>query len=337
MTVSRRPDFALSQLPQAELLARLQIASEAVSFAKTLPEVKDVRDRIAAIEGYLRQHDTSVQVINETTLLKLRAERRLGEMLSAMPKNDGGRPKTGDTVSPVLKPPKLADLGIQKKQSERWQKVAALPAALVEEKIDQATARGEAISAKEVVKQARKDVQPLVREPAPMPTGKFSVIYADPPWQTDFRRGDDRDVENHYPTMPLEAICALDVPSICAADCVLFLWATQPLLPVAFEVIRNWGFHYKTGAVWHKTGAGMGYYFRVDVEHLLVATHGQPGVPDPSDRVSSLISAPKSRHSEKPAMVRQIIEKMYPNGKRIELFGRGEEPEGWSFWANEAR
>ena len=88
----------------------------------------------------------------------------------------------------------------------------------------------------------------------------------------------DRGGRNHYPTMSLEEIKALDVAAIAADDCVLFLWATAPMLPQALEVMAAWGFAYETQFVWVKDRVGTGYWFRNRHELLLVGVKGEnPG------------------------------------------------------------
>lgn len=333
---AKRPEVPDSVLPLASLLARLQQANEALAAATTLPDLKEVRDKIAAIESYVRQRDRSAAAINEATRLKLRAERRLGELLARAPKNGGGRPKTSNTVLQVSSPPpRLDDLGISRQQSYRWRKIAALPAAVVEAKIDAATERGEAVSAERVVRQTVKETRPEVPPSPPLPHGVFDLIYADPPWEDDFERGGSRDVQNHYPTMPLAEIKAKEVPSLCHKDCVLFLWARSPMLPEALDVLAAWGFTYKASMVWEKTGMGQGFYARVNHEILLIGTRGRPGIPAPGDRPGSVVSTSKHRHSEKPDAFREIIERMYPNKKRLELFARDASRPGWSYWGNE--
>jgi len=102
---------------------------------------------------------------------------------------------------------------------------------------------------------------------------KYDVIYADPPWKYGFSKSDSRKIENQYPTMTTEEICELSVPS--KDNSVLYLWATAPKLLEAMKVIYNWGFEYKTCAVWDKEIVGMGYWFRGQHELLLVATKGK--------------------------------------------------------------
>jgi len=163
---------------------------------------------------------------------------------------------------------------------------------------------------------------------------RFTVIYADPPWEYEHTKTDNRRIENHYPTMPLDAICALPVDSVAAADCVLFVWATSPKLAEAMRVIDAWGFTYRTSMVWVKDKIGMGYYARQRHELLLIATRGTLPVPDPAVRPDSVVEAPRLEHSAKPHIFYSLIEAMYPDMPRLELFARNTRP-GWTAWGNE--
>jgi N6-adenosine-specific RNA methylase IME4 len=163
----------------------------------------------------------------------------------------------------------------------------------------------------------------------------YPVIYADPPWRYDYSATDSRQIENQYPTMSIEEICELPVGDIATDDCVLFMWATSPKLAESMEVIKSWGFTYKTCAVWDKKKIGMGYYFRQQHELLLVATRGNIPPPPVAARVSSVISESRSEHSKKPECFYDIIEAMYPDLQKIELFCRSPH-EGWSVWGNQS-
>lgn len=172
----------------------------------------------------------------------------------------------------------------------------------------------------------------IFKKANPMPKEKFDIIYADPPWQyTEAVK--NRKIENHYPTMDIEDICNLKVPS--ADDCILFIWATASKLPDGLRVLNKWGFEYKTGAVWDKKRTGMGYYFRGQHEHLLVGRKGKPGVPDAGDRLPSVIESIRTEHSAKPDIVYEMIEKMYPGRSYLELFARRKFDDRWVVWGNE--
>lgn len=161
---------------------------------------------------------------------------------------------------------------------------------------------------------------------------RYNVILCDPPWRYDFAETKNREIENQYPTMTLEEIKGLNVPA--DDDCVMFMWATAPKLEQAFEVLKAWGFTYKTCAVWDKELIGMGYWFRGQHELLLVGVRGSPGVPAPENRFSSVIRARREGHSKKPDRVYEMIEKMVPNKNYLEMFARRKR-ENWSVWGNQ--
>jgi N6-adenosine-specific RNA methylase IME4 len=161
---------------------------------------------------------------------------------------------------------------------------------------------------------------------------KYQVIYADPPWRYRVTISRNRRVENHYPTMAIEEICALKVPS--ADDSVLFLWGTAPLMFEAFRVMEAWGFEYQTLAVWNKVSMGMGYWLRGQCELLLIGTRGQIDAPPEARSVSSVYSEKRTKHSKKPAYFRNLISSWYPNEAKLEMFAREASP-GWDVWGNE--
>ena len=208
----------------------------------------------------------------------------------------------------------------------------------------------------EQVKQGEKTLTQVSRElkkeqvaekVAALPEGRHRVIYADPPWSyNDTREGlgaaDGQTVDrastaakNHYPTMPTAELLALDVKSLAADDAVLFCWATFPLLPDALEVVKAWGFKYKTSFIWDKQRGTFGHYHTAEAELLLVCTRGSC-TPDATTRENQVQRWPRAEHSRKPEEARQMIDRLYVHGPRIELFRRGVAPAGWTVWGNEA-
>lgn len=164
----------------------------------------------------------------------------------------------------------------------------------------------------------------------------YPIVYVDPPWRYEYSPTDNREIENHYPTMTLEEICLLPVAEIATPDSVLFLWTTSPKLAESMQVIEAWGYAYKTCMVWDKERMGMGYYARQQHELLLIATRGAVPVPDPANRPPSVIRARRdNEHSAKPAEFYEVIERMYPDLPKIELFARGRRA-GWAAWGNQA-
>jgi N6-adenosine-specific RNA methylase IME4 len=174
---------------------------------------------------------------------------------------------------------------------------------------------------------------------------EYGVIYADPPWS--FRnwsaKGTGRNAVSHYDCLDFSALAALPVINLAADDSALFLWATDPLLPRAFELIEAWGFEYKTVAFyWVKLNSaakhsadfftGLGYWTRANPEQCLLATRGKPS--RLAKDVKRLIVEKRREHSRKPDCVQDRIERLVA-GPYLELFGR-ETKKGWDCWGNEA-
>lgn len=162
---------------------------------------------------------------------------------------------------------------------------------------------------------------------------RYPVIYADPPWRYQHSETESRAIENQYPTMELQNICELQVPA--HDDAVLFLWTTAPKLEEGLQVLNAWGFAYKSCAVWDKQKMGMGYYFRVQHELLLIGTRGSLPTPEGSERPRSVFTFPSGEHSAKPQKVAEYIERMYPDYPRLEMFSRSPR-EGWDSWGNQS-
>jgi len=173
----------------------------------------------------------------------------------------------------------------------------------------------------------------------------FGCILADPPWAykcngapASWRPCLDRgekphSVEHYYDTMTAEQIAAMPVREIAEKNSVLFLWATNPLMPEAFEVMKAWGWKYKTLLTWEKeNGSGMGYWFRGVTEHLLLGVRGD--VKAFRSPIKNLVRCNKGRHSAKPEQVHNIIESVTQGMNRVELFARLHRP-GWTAWGNQ--
>jgi N6-adenosine-specific RNA methylase IME4 len=166
--------------------------------------------------------------------------------------------------------------------------------------------------------------------------GPFSVLYVDPPWQYSARISDSRNIENQYPTLTLEELKALDIDRIAAKNCVLYLWVTAPLVEEALELAKAWGFRYKSQLVWVKEGGspGLGHWWRINHEILFNLIKGDFPTPPLAARFSSVIKAKKGAHSEKPAKVRELLDRMYPAHAKVEIFAR-EKAKGWTSIGNE--
>lgn len=169
---------------------------------------------------------------------------------------------------------------------------------------------------------------------------KYAVIYADPPWRYRNNRCVQKksvlngDSDYHYDTMTLEDIQALPIQDIADKDCLLFLWATAPMLPEAMETLEAWGFKYCTiGFVWHKVNPTYGFYTMGECEFVLVGKVGK--IPKKAvNNIRQFLQEKKNKHSAKPSEIRDRITKMFPDHNKIELFAR-EVTEGWDVWGNE--
>lgn len=165
-----------------------------------------------------------------------------------------------------------------------------------------------------------------------LPKGKYQVIYADPPWEYRHCASDSRRIENQYPTLDLEKIKELDIPS--DENAVCYMWATSPKLQEALEVLEVWEFDYRSSLVWDKEIIGMGYWFRGQHEYLLVGVKGEFPPPEQSIRISSMFKQQRGKHSQKPEDIRKSISKWYPQYAKLELFAR-DTMEGWTSWGDE--
>jgi N6-adenosine-specific RNA methylase IME4 len=187
-------------------------------------------------------------------------------------------------------------------------------------------------------RRAERELELATRQAA-LPNKRYGLILADPEWRFEpYSRetGMDRAADNHYPTSTTEIIAGRPVQTIAAEDCVLFLWATVPMLRDALDVMAAWGFEYKSHAVWDKIHIGTGYWFRNRHELLLLGIKGSIPAPAMGDQFASLIAIPRTEHSAKPDQFLELIETYFPNLPKIELNRRGPPRPGWDAWGNEA-
>ena len=172
-----------------------------------------------------------------------------------------------------------------------------------------------------------------------LPTGRYRVLYADPPWLYNDKLMIKRYVtigaDYHYPCLSIQKLCELSVHDLGEANSVLFLWVTSPMLEGGFAVIKAWGYKYKASFVWDKVRHTYGHYNSVRHELLLVCTRGSC-LPDSKKLVDSVLTIERTSHSAKPPEFRQLIDKLYPHGARIELFAR-ERAVGWDVWGNDIK
>jgi N6-adenosine-specific RNA methylase IME4 len=323
-------------------LAFFESAKQALAICATIDEVKEIRDRAEALRVYQRQSGESLTMQNQCCEIKLRAERRAGEILKGMPKQNGAR-GTGKKVESHDGTP-LSDLGINKNQSSRWQALADIPEPTFDEFIETTKSKGRELTSSCAHRLAKAErVKAEASKPKPKKktetniitdlsevTTKFRCVYADPPWQYG-NQATRAATNNHYVTMTIEKIAALPIASIVEDKAVLFLWTTNGFLFESKQIIDAWGFEFKSSMVWVKDQMGIGNYVRNAHEFLLICSRG--GLRTNGKSQKSWIQSPRTKHSRKPACFRQIVEEMC-DGPRIELFARQAAP-GWVSWGNE--
>jgi len=328
----------------------LRKALESVREARSIQAAMKLSDDANAIGRIREQADNSRELIDEASVVRLFAERRLGELLKqtqlakAAPGNQytGTLDRSQDTTSPMC----LRDLGITKSRSSRAQKLAELPQEAFDNYISDKVNTGEQPTIAAALKlQKQHEAAQLASPPEDTPTGfvtslqslldegrRYSTIVADPPWRHD-NQASRASTSNHYPTMTLEEICSEPIAALAAKNCHLHLWATSPLLPEALTVISACGFEYKGTFVWVKPQMGMGNYWRISHEILLLGIRGKLEFQDHSQR--SWIEADRTKHSEKPEEIRELIEKVNP-GPYLEMYGRKPPVNSaWTVYGNE--
>jgi N6-adenosine-specific RNA methylase IME4 len=297
--------------------------------ANTIQKAKELQSLALTAADWAKRKHMGEDAIHHCRGYALEAERKMGQLLAQTDRAQGKRADLVTKGNQVKKQeiPTLSDLGLTKRDSVAAQALAALPSERFEQIKQGDLTRTEC---------RRETLRAQTRQRAALPTAKFRVLYADPPWHYGDQLTDKYGATKfHYPTLTIPELCAIPIRDRCESHAVLFLWVTSPLLYEAAPLIGAWGFEYKTSFVWDKLKHNMGHYNSVRHEFLLVCTRGSctPDVPTLFDSVQAI--ARTDRHSEKPDEFRRIIDTLYPHGKRLEIFARAPH-ENWEVWGNDA-
>jgi len=330
-------------------LIKLNSARRALIEASSLDEIKEIIDSALAFRIYAKAAKMGIEMQNNCAEINLRAQRKAGELLKEMEKNKGGKPEqqtyqSQDETSKTH--PKLKDLGVNKTQSYRWQKIADVPQETFEEHINQTKSKSNELTTSSVLKianQLNKEEKHTTEKSDEMCAvsdlyelinagKKFKTIYADPPWQYS-NQSTRSATDTQYETMSIDDICNLPISQLSDDVCHLHLWTTNSFLREAFLVIDSWGFNYKSCFVWVKPKLGIGNYWRVSHEFLLLGTKGSCTFIDKSQKSWEELN--RTKHSEKPEEIRKKIEKVSPS-PYLELFARRTSP-GWISWGNDIK
>jgi N6-adenosine-specific RNA methylase IME4 len=338
-------------------LLRYDTACRAVAEAKSFDEVRDWEDKAAAVREYTRRAKNRALELDALEIRE-RARRRRGELLIALKQEGKLRRGKISAADDILT---LEQLGVSADESSRDQAIATIDADSFERLVARCRAYAEEHPEKhtfDMLTAERKETRHAANSAAyaervyagctvedlnrlAADGYRFSCIYADPPYEfnTYSAKGKDRSADRHYDTRGLAAIMALKVGRLAADDCVLLMWTVMPILPGALEVIKAWGFTFKTvGFTWVKQNknsdslfCGMGYWTRANAELCLLATKGNPKRLNAD--VQQVLIAPVMEHSRKPDEFHNRIERLV-GGPYLELYGRRERP-GWTVWGNE--
>jgi N6-adenosine-specific RNA methylase IME4 len=319
-------------------LVKLNKARQALAEAKTLDEIRDIRDIAKAVKAYAIAKGLGVEMKNEASEIEIRAIREMGKIIQqkqeAGEMAEKGEFFSNQWVVPDGNNPKqtLPEIGVTRKESSTSKNLASIPDKRFEDLLSEFIEDKKPLTKTAILRDIAKDK--VIQNPE-IPKGIYRIFYADPPWQYSDRKEyrPDGAAENHYPTMTISELCKMKLPKI-EDNAVLFLWVTSPLLEDAFKVINAWGFKYKASFVWDKIKHNMGHYNSVRHEFLLICTKGSC-IPDNLKLYDSVQSIERSgNHSEKPEIFREIIDTLYLSGNRIELFAR-HKIENWECYGNE--
>ena len=311
-------------------LEKISAFKAELAVAETIDDIKHLDTKASAIAEIARKEKLSKSAQDELGAFRCDIEAKKGAWLDEyFPK--GGDRKSNSNLS-SLKDHKINfDESSNARLVNKEQELVAEAIEEIKQDNKKVVTPNAVVS---IVRNKKRKIRVQETE-QPNLDGIYRVIYADPPWQynADFMDKYGH-AKSHYSTMSIEELCNLPIKEIRQDNCVLFMWTTSPKLEQAFEVIKAWGFKYKTSFVWDKIKHNFGYYNSVRHEFLLIAGHGS-STPDVKELHDSVISIERSnKHSEKPEYFRELIDKLYPTGNRIELFARNK-ASGWETWGAE--
>jgi len=321
-------------------LEKLKTWKKELALAETFEEVKTHESAAAAAAEFAKRNKLALDKQNEIGKFRIDIERKKGSWL------DENYPQGGKNKYTKMKVEQtnLHKMPVTKDESSNARLINR-EEELSNQVMDEIEQKGEVITPNKVQSEIRKIIkkEELKQIRINIEKGvnnvdlnnipeKFDVIYADPPWRYDFAETSNRKIENQYTTMDNNDIANMKVPA--KDNCVLFMWATAPKLIEALNVMKSWGFTYKTHAIWDKQKIGMGYWFRGQHELLMVGVKGKFSPPDSTIRISSVIKEERSKHSKKPDSIADYIDLAYYNKSKIELFCR-EPRTGWYSYGNQ--
>jgi N6-adenosine-specific RNA methylase IME4 len=320
-------------------LAKLDKATHMLAEAKTLDEVKHILDVAEAARVYARAAKLGLEAYNHAAEVKVRAERKAGEMLKQLDRPAVGNPQFyhTDKNSNVFQEV-IAEQEIPQATAYRWQQLAEMPELVFEKHLEDE--RGERpITTSGIIQDVKRakvinNLESVEAQEAKALEGVYDVIVIDPPWQMEKIEREERpnQVAFEYPTMSLDELSRIVVPF--AESCHVWLWTTQKFLPHAFGLFAAWDVKYVCTFGWHKNGGfqpiGLPQY---NEEFVLYGRVGSPSFVDTKD-FKTCFNAPRGKHSEKPTEFYDMVRRVTA-GRRLDMFNR-RKIEGFDGWGKEA-
>lgn len=308
-------------------LVHLNQARQALAFAKSIHDVKDIRDRAEALRAYASQAGMGLEMQNECAEIKLRAERRAGELLAEQVR--AGNPQLFHHVTIGLE-----ELGITRIQSHRWQLETSVPGDIFERYIAEVNAQRDELTSIGLIRLALRLRKEERAPTVPLPDQKYRCIVIDPPWPIEKRLRSARpnQLEVDYAVMSIDEIMAFPLPELACKDgCHVYLWTTHRFLPVAFEVMEYWGVRYECLLTWIKETGYTPYTWMYSTEHCLFGRVGSLPLLRVGKRLD--FEAPAREHSRKPDKFYDLVKHVSP-APRIDVFSR-EKRDGFEQYGNE--
>jgi N6-adenosine-specific RNA methylase IME4 len=305
-------------------------AKKAIAAAHCVDEVKQIRDKAEAYRYALRLAGEAPAVIRQAEEIKVRAERRAGEMLRDQGPAHGGDRKSESRSEGST----LNDLDVTRDESSTWQRIAEIP----EEQFEQFIAKAPEITTAGILRIAKsiereQQIEEIRNSEITTPSGIYDVIVYDPPWPYGTKYdANGRRAANPYPEQSLADI-SNTIPGIIrpADNSILWLWTTHKFLHEAFHLIAIWGFQDVAVLTWVKNKIGLGSWLRSQSEFCIMAKKGKPTVTLTNQ--STILIADAREHSRKPDEFYGMVQELCP-GRRVDYPAR-EKREGFEVGGNE--
>lgn len=327
-------------MPEVSLV-HFDRARQELALASSVDEVKTIRDQAEALRAYLKQQNASLEMQNHCAEIKLRAERRMGEMLLERDNAQGRRTDLVTSCDEVSLPPTLADLGISRMQSSRWQLEASLPEEMFESHVADIKAADEELTSAGLLRlAARWEKQEAIKQVSRMEQAlgearKYRCVVIDPPWPIQKIERDARPMQGQnldYAIMTIEEIAGVPVLEQADPDgCHFYLWVTHKFLPAGLQLFERWGIRYQCVMTWVKPVGFTPFSWMYSTEHVLFGRIGSLDLLRMGLRLD--FTGKVREHSRKPDEFFDLVAQASP-GPRLEMFAR-QAREGFDAWGNE--